>query len=132
VRRWHLALTDDHRLRSRLASERGWTPQTMFELELGTHHGQITIPVRDHSHRLTGALFYRPWRMNGQTKLRAAAGSRRQLLPHPGSERSRRVLLVEGEPDMIAARSHGLPAIAVPGVASWRREWQALLDGARW
>jgi DNA primase len=58
--------------------------------------------------------------------MRALAGSVRQLLPHPAAETAPRVLLVEGEPDMIAARSRGLPAIAVPGVDSWRPEW------ARW
>jgi DNA primase len=28
---------------------------------------------------------------------------------------------------MVAARSHGLPAIAVPGVAGWQRSWSPLL-----
>jgi putative DNA primase/helicase len=129
VWRWHRTLTDDHRLMSRLADERGWTPEAVSELELGSHRGQITIPVRDGERRLAGVLFYRPWPQDGQTKLRAAAGSRRQLLPHPGTETSHRVLLVEGEPDMIAARSHGLPAIAVPGVAAWRQDWRELLRG---
>jgi hypothetical protein len=114
---------------SRLADERGWSPDAVSELELGSHRGQITIPVRDGDHRLAGLLFYRPWPQDGQRKLRAAAGSCRQLLPHPGTERSRRVLLVEGEPDMIAARSHGLAAIAVPGVAAWRTQWRELLRG---
>jgi putative DNA primase/helicase len=129
VRRWHVDLTDDHRLLARLADERGWTPDAVSELELGSHRGQITIPVRDADRRLSGLLFYRPWPHGGQTKLRAAAGSHRQLSPHPGIERSHRVLLVEGEPDMIAARSHGLAAVAIPGVASWRQQWRELLRG---
>ena len=129
VRRWHRALTDDRRLLSRLATERGWTQAAVSELELGSHRGQITIPVRDGERRLAGVLFYRPWPWDGQRKLRAAAGSRRQLLPHPDRETSARVLLVEGEPDMIAARSHGLAAIAVPGIASWRQEWRERLRG---
>ncbi len=129
LRRWQITLAEDQTLLCRLAGERGWTPETIIELGLGSHRQQITIPVRDQSARLTGVLFYRPWPQAGQPKLRAAAGSRRQLLPHPGRERSPRVLLVEGEPDMIAARSHGLPAIAVPGVASWRTEWRELLAG---
>jgi hypothetical protein len=53
----------------------------------------------------------------------ATSGSRRVLLPHPAADRSRTVLLVEGEPDMIAARSRRLPAIGVPGVDAWRTEW---------
>jgi hypothetical protein len=39
------------------------------------------------------------------------------------------VLLVDGEPDMIGARSRGLPAIAVPGVDAWRSVWAQLLAG---
>ena len=61
--------------------------------------------------------------------MRAAVGSRRQLLPHPANEPSERVWLVEGEPDMIAARSAGLPAIAVPGAETWRPEWAPSLTG---
>jgi hypothetical protein len=35
----------------------------------------------------------------------AALGSRMGLIPHPTGETSERILLVEGPPDMIAARS---------------------------
>ena len=38
-------------------------------------------------------------------------------------------MLVEGPPDMISARSRGLPAIAVPGDDAWEREWARLLVG---
>jgi DNA primase len=36
------------------------------------------------------------------------------------------LVLVEGPPDMIAARSCGWPAIAVPGDHAWRQEWARL------
>lgn len=49
--------------------------------------------------------------------------------PHPAAERSTRVLLAEGEPDMIAAWSRGPPAIAVPGVDGWRPAWARFLGG---
>jgi DNA primase len=61
--------------------------------------------------------------------MQAAAGSRRQLLPHPAAEQAGKVILVEGEPDMIAGRSYSLPAIALPGVDSWQDQWAALLAG---
>ena len=38
-------------------------------------------------------------------------------------------MLVEGPPDMIAARSRGLPAIAVPGDHAWQPRWARLLTG---
>ena len=41
------------------------------------------------------------------------------------------MLLVEGPSDMLAARSAGLPAIAVPGANAWRSEWASALDGHR-
>ena len=41
------------------------------------------------------------------------------------------MLLVEGPPDMIAARSRGLPAIAVPGDYAWDPAWAQLLAGKR-
>ena len=39
------------------------------------------------------------------------------------------MVLVEGPPDMISARSRGLPAIAVPGDDAWEPEWARLLAG---
>lgn len=44
----------------------------------------------------------------------------------PGAEW---VVLVEGPPDMISARSRGLPALAVPGDDAWEPQWARLLAG---
>jgi len=129
VQRWHSRLRIDTALIGRLTRERGWGNETMCELELGVCRGRITIPVRDSHRRLIGLLRYQPWPKAGQPKMRAAAGSCRMLLPHPTAEPSHDVLLVEGEPDMIAARSRGLPAIALPGLDCWRTHWAQLLAG---
>ena len=59
----------------------------------------------------------------------AAPGTRLGLIPHPNREPSQRIVLVEGPPDMIAARSRGLPAIAVPGTSAWRPDWATQLTG---
>jgi hypothetical protein len=126
ISRWHRALDSDPALIERLVRERGWELDTIHELELGVDGGRITIPVRNHRRHLVGLLRNRPWSKPGQIKMQAAVGSRRQLLPHPAHEPARRILLVEGEPDMIAARSRRLPAIALPGVQSWRPEWASL------
>jgi hypothetical protein len=129
IDRWRGALAADTDLIAKLSRGRGWLYATMLELELGVDRGRVTIPVRDDTCRLVGLLRYQPWPQPGEPKILAIAGSRRALLPHPAAEPSTHVLLVEGEPDMIAARSHGLPAIAVPGVDAWRSDWAELLAG---
>jgi Toprim domain-containing protein len=129
IDRWQAALAADTDLIAKLSRGRGWLYATMLELELGVDRGRITIPVRDDACRLVALLRYQPWPQPGEPKMLATAGSRRALLPHPAAEPSTHVLLVEGEPDMIAARSHGLPAIAVPGVDAWRPGWAQLLAG---
>jgi hypothetical protein len=128
IERWQATLAADTDLIAKLARERGWLYATMLELELGVDRGRITIPVRDDQRRLIGLLRYQPWPQPGEPKMLASAGSHRALLPHPAAEPSTRVLLVEGEPDMIAARSHGLRAIATPGADSWRTSWAQLLS----
>jgi CheY-like chemotaxis protein len=129
IDRWEAALAANADLIAKLGRDRGWRYTTMLELELGLDRRRITIPVRDHDRQLIGLLRYQPWPKTGEPKMLATAASRRALLPHPAAEPSSHVLLVEGEPDMIAARSRGLPAIAVPGVDSWRREWVPLFSG---
>jgi len=39
------------------------------------------------------------------------------------------VLLVEGESDTWTADAHGIPALGIPGKATWRPEWRAHLEG---
>lgn len=129
VARWQAALAADPDLIAELGRDRGWLYAAMLELRLGVDRGRITMPVRDDQHRLIGLLRYQPWPRPGVPKMLATAGSRRALLPHPAAEPSTRVVLVEGEPDMVAARSCGLPAIAVPGVDGWRRAWAPFLSG---
>ncbi len=57
--------------------------------------------------RLQGVLRYQP-PPRDTLHMFALAGSRLGLIPHPAAETSTSVLLVEGPPDRIAARSHRL------------------------
>jgi hypothetical protein len=126
VARWQTALSRRPSLLARLARERGWRYETIRALELGHDYGRITIPIRDARGELQGLLRYQP-KPTGRPKMLFALGSRVGLIPHPAAEASERILLVEGPPDMIAARSRGLPAIAVPGDHAWRSTWGDLL-----
>jgi hypothetical protein len=115
-------------LLARLHAERGWTYPTMRDLGLGLDRGRITIPIRNRAGSLRGLLRYQPW-PSAHPKMLAVPGSRLGLIPHPAAEPSRHILLVEGPPDMITGRSHGLPAIAVPGTDSFKPTWARLLTG---
>jgi DNA primase len=128
VRRYHRQLTQRPAVIEQLGVTRGWSPSAIDELELGYDRGRITIPIRDANGALQGLLRYKPGAANDQ-KMRSALGTRLALIPHPAAEPAERILLVEGPPDMIAARSHGLPAIAVPGDHAWKPAWVRDLTG---
>jgi hypothetical protein len=131
VTRWQGALAHRPSLLSRLAVKRGWRYGVMCELEVGIDPGgRLTIPIRDAAENLQGVLRYQPWHTH-PPKMLAVRGTRLGLIPHPARESSHQLLLVEGPADMIAARSHGMTAIAVPGTHAWRSEWATLLAGRR-
>jgi hypothetical protein len=128
VARYATQLAHRPALIARLQRDRGWSQAAIAELELGYDRGRITIPVRNAAGGLRGLLRYQPDR-TGRPKMIAVLGSRNGLIPHPSTEPCPQVLLVEGPPDMIAARSRGLPAIAVPGTDAWQPRWAPLLAG---
>ena len=103
------------------------SPNTLRRWGIGFDGERITVPITDQRGALQGVLRLRvdAWQ---KPKVLAAAGSRLGLIPHPelvaGS-----VVLVEGPSDMLAARSAGLPAIAVPGTHAWRAEWASAFTG---
>ena len=105
-----------------------WHQRTARELELGLDRGRITVPIRRADGELQGLLRYAPTHTRGP-KMIALPGSALGLIPSPAVDASPWVLLVEGPPDMIAARSVGLPAIAVPGDYAWEPSWAAELAG---
>ena len=124
---WARALRDNDGLLARLHSERGWEPDTLRRWGIGFDGERITVPITDDRAELQGVLRLRvdAWQT---PKVLAAPGSQLGLIPHPervpGS-----VVLVEGPSDMLAARSAGLPAIAVPGTHAWRAEWATAFTG---
>jgi hypothetical protein len=129
VSRWHQALLSDasQMIRGLLQRERQWSAAAIHELELGHDGSRITIPIRNADGDLRGVLRYR--QLGRGPKMLAVRGTRLGLIPHPSRVESQRVLLVEGPPDMIAARSCGWPAIAIPGDHAWRPGWAELLSG---
>jgi hypothetical protein len=131
ISRWESSLSRRPSLLAQLAVERGWRYGVMRHLQLGLDSsGRVTIPIRNGRGELRGVLRYQPVHSHGP-KMLAVRGTRLGLIPHPAGEPSDHLLVVEGPADMVAARSHGLPAIAVPGAHAWRPGWAELLDGRK-
>lgn len=128
VSSWAAMLEDNGRLIRRLAVERAWGIRVIRDLQIGLSGGRITIPVRDTHGALRGVLRYDPFGRR-DPKVLAVPGSRLGLMPHPARIAQKYVVLVEGPPDMIAARSCGLAAIAVPGTSAWQPLWAESLIG---
>lgn len=128
VRRWQDALAHRVAAVTRICRARGWSYKTMRALGLGWDRGRITIPIRAADGELQGVLRYQPTETT-RPKMLATAGSRLGLIPHPATEPSPHIVLTEGPPDMIAARSRGIPAIAIPGTHAWQDSWTPLLAG---
>jgi hypothetical protein len=127
---WAQMLDADSRLVRRLMLERAWGSRAIRELHVGFDGTRITIPILNSHGLLRGVLRYDPFGRR-DPKMLAVPGTRLGLVPHPAFERFERILLVEGPPDLIAARSCGLAAIAIPGTSAWQPAWAQLLAGKR-
>lgn len=123
IERWALRLARNRELLTALEDARGITPAVLTAHCIGFDGNCVTIPVRDETGQLTGLLRYQPFAGRRGPKMLAAPGSRRGLFPAPETTTPGELLLCEGEPDALAALSHGITAIAIPGVAGWRRDW---------
>jgi len=130
IERWQQVLARRPGLLTALNRERGWTYQTMRELELGLDQlcQRITIPIRDHAGQLQGLLRYDPSQVRRGPKMLAAPGTRLGLIPHPERVPHGEVLLCEGPADMLTARAARLPAIAIPSATAWRTDWTQQLQ----
>jgi hypothetical protein len=125
---WAATLEDNSRLTRRLALERAWGIRVIRQLQIGFDGARITIPVRGAQGALQGVCRYDPFGPR-EPKMLALPGTRLGLIPHPVRIAQKYVVLVEGPPDMIAARSCGLAAIAVPGTSAWQPIWAEQLTG---
>ena len=138
VQQWAGTLQGSRSLLARLERERGWRRRVLAELKIGFDGQRITVPIwrtpapagagGSARAELQGVLRLRV-HSTQKPKVLALPGTRLGLMPLPSATPGRRVLLVEGPSDMLAARSAGLPAIAVPGASAWRPEWAAALTG---
>jgi hypothetical protein len=99
-----------------------WNAETLSLQQVGLEHGRLMLPIRGCKGELQGVLRYAP-RPGRGPKMLAMPGTRLGLMPHPERAVEDWNLLCEGAPDMLSARSRGLPAIGVPGDHAWEPGW---------
>jgi hypothetical protein len=127
IKVWARSLCENRQLLARLCRERGWDRRVLGELQVGFDGRRITVPITGDQGELRGVLRLRVWEWQ-RPKVISAPGTRLGLVPHP-TPNDGRLVVVEGPSDMLAARSAGLPAVAVPGTDAWRSEWAGAFAG---
>lgn len=118
--------------------ERGLTPETIMSARLGfvreelaPEHRRlretIVIPYHDARNRVRSFRFryLGEARGPGGNKYDQLAGSRGHLYGVENTQASHPIL-VEGEFDALMLRQCGYPAVGIPGVSSFQREWRWL------
>ena len=108
---------------ARLEELRGWKPDVVRSLGLGLDGSRVVFPIRDATGHLVGICRYQPNPARRGSRPKLVAEGSRELFPAPETVDASTVWLVEGEPDAVACRSVGFPAVAVPGVAKWEDGW---------
>jgi hypothetical protein len=129
VEAWAEALAKNCQLLERLRADRGWDERVLRALHVGFDGERITVPIQGERAAPQGVLRLRI-DASQRPKGLAVPGTRLALIPRLAPA-DQRVWLVEGPSDMLAARSAGLPAIAIPGTHAWRTEWASELAGRR-
>lgn len=120
---FHHQLLEQPALLERLARERAITSATITTFGVGLDRGRITIPIIDPAGKLAGLLRWQPFDRTAGAKMLAHPGTRREIFPPPETIAAEHLLICEGEPDALAAHSAGIPAVAIPGIASWKPAW---------
>lgn len=136
ISEWRDALTARHR--AWLWRERGFNGATIARAELGWDavRGGFTYPIRDASGTLVNVSWRAPrgrklsppgWGPKARLRGRTAARGELPLYPMPLPARGG--LLVEGEPDALLARQHGLPAFTGLLGKQWNAAWDEYAAG---
>jgi len=113
----------DPQVRARLRELRGWSDEAISALGLSIEGDRVIFHVTDAEGRPTGTAAYQPNPELRKNAPKNIAQGARELFPAPETIETNSVWLVEGEPDAVAMWTVGLPAVAVPGVATWKPGW---------
>lgn len=120
---WHRNLMQSDAALKFLQDQRRWSLAVIERYKIGLHEGRIQIPIYSAFGDLVNVRSYRPRATEGKM-LNSPGHGRARLFPihvlHDREQRDEDFLLVsEGEPDCLAALSHGLRCVtSTSGAAS--------------
>jgi len=125
---YHKRLLNHKELLQHLHENRHWSLETIEELQLGWDGTRITIPVFNIFGDIVNVRKYKPKAGPDEYKVINIKGYGKARLYNIRSLRNAgEVLLLEGEPDVIAAHSLGLPAISgTAGAKRFGNDWPVL------
>lgn len=99
-----------------------WTAPTLKRLGVGMDAAsRYVFTITNEAGEYAGAVRYAD---DGRDpKVRADAGTTRDLWPRPEDVPGAFVVVVEGEPDAVSLAELGFPVVALPGAGKWSDEW---------
>lgn len=128
---WHRRLLNSERPLRELMNERGFSRETIIEYDIGWDGSRYQIPVYDEDGELVNV---RRYQMH-------AGDAKYKMLNFPGHGEARiyglkiladnkRVVLSEGETDMILNNQYGIPTVThTAGAKTFRAQWGPLFQG---
>jgi DNA primase len=113
---------------------RGVDPRIARRFRVGWDDSRkrFTLPVADEAGDLVNVRFYAPDPPadRGKTENLPGHGTPPRLYPSPPPSDATKVVVAEGEWDVLVARSHGLTAVCgTHGADTWLPEWSGALAG---
>ncbi len=121
VSRYHRILKDSPDVLIELERKRGWSQDTVENLQIGYDGSHLWIPIRDTTGRLVNARMYDPFKRSNVKSFHYSnsEGLRRTVVWVPNGiaslEKHHSVWLFEGEPDTVLASQLGFPAATITG-----------------
>lgn len=114
-----------------LITKRGWSPKTIAACEIGWDGSRYTIPVYDINNELSNLKQYH-WDLD--PKITNVKGRGKMAIfnaPYLADPGNRRVIICEGETDVITAIHYGFPQVvsSTGGSTGWDSDWNGLFQG---
>lgn len=128
---WHRRLLASERPLGNLMNERGFSRETIVEYDIGWDGSRYQIPVYDEDGELVNVRRYQMHASDAKYKMLNFAGhGEARIYGLQVLADNDRIVLSEGEPDMILNNQYGIPTVThTAGAKTFRAQWGPLFQG---